>query len=295
MKISIVNKFIAVGLVMLAVGATCSSASPVLPRAFGGDYGRMVQKRLSDIEQITNAPFYPTTEDRESLILASKSPVLLMVAISRAHNASGGSTINAVNGDLSATKSVAVSIFPDLTTIIPGKNITPEQVTEFVDKMEKAGVDLSNPKVSIGTWFDADAGQTYLDVTATLPDRSKAVELGQKFNQKAVFDLSNFETIETGGTGEAEAPMPSIKERMDTIILSSANSRGRWHSRRGWHESRKHSRDGMGISTRLTQITGFQLAKHASAPDVWQAGGRPRPSAFLPDFVPESSRRSRAT
>jgi hypothetical protein len=64
MKISIVNKFIAVGLVMLAVGATCSSASPVLPRAFGGDYGRMVQKRLSDIEQITNAPFYPTTEDR---------------------------------------------------------------------------------------------------------------------------------------------------------------------------------------------------------------------------------------
>jgi hypothetical protein len=61
-----------------------------------------------------------------------------------------------------------------------------------------------------------------LDVTATLPDRGKAVGLGQKFNQKSVLDLSNFETIETGGTGEAEASMPSVKERMDTIILSSA-------------------------------------------------------------------------
>jgi hypothetical protein len=113
-------------------------------------------------------------------------------------------------------------MFPDLTTIIPGKDITPEQVKEFADKVEEAGVDLSSPKVSIGTWFDADSGQTYLDVTATLPDRGKAVGLGQTFNQKAVFDLSNFETIETGGTGEAEASMPSIKERMDTIILSSA-------------------------------------------------------------------------
>jgi hypothetical protein len=214
MKIRIVSKFIAVGLVMLAVGKTCSFAGPVLPHPSSGDYERMVQKRIWDSEQIRNdtrnAQFYPTTEDS------------LMVSISKAHNANGGSTINAVRGDLSAASNVAVSIFPDLTTMIPGKDITPKQVKEFADNVEKAGVDLSSPKVSIGTWFDADSGQTYLDVTATLPDRAKAVELGQKFNQKAVFDLSNFEIIETGGTGEAEASMPSIKERMDIIILSSA-------------------------------------------------------------------------
>jgi hypothetical protein len=194
MKTGIVSKFIAVGLVMLTVG---------MPGSFAGS----VEQILNDTR---NERFYPTTEDS------------LMVAISREHNANGGSTINAVRGDLSATNHVAVSIFPDLTTRIPGKDITPEQVKEFADKVEKVGVDLSSPKVSIGTWFDTDAGQTYLDVTATLPDRSKAVELGKKFNQKAVFDLSNFETIEIGGTGEAEASMPSIKERMDTIILSSA-------------------------------------------------------------------------
>jgi hypothetical protein len=194
MKTRIVSKFIAVGLVMLALEKTGSFAGPV-------------EQILNDTR---NAQFFPTTEDS------------LMVAISREHNANGGSTTNSVRGDLSATNHVAVSIFPDLTTIIPGKDITPEQVKDFADKVEKAGVDLSSPKVSIGTWFDADAGQTYLDVTATLPDRTKAVELGEKFNQKAVFDLSNFETIETGGTGEAEASMPSIKERMDTIILSSA-------------------------------------------------------------------------
>jgi hypothetical protein len=273
MKIGIVSKFVAVGLVMLAVGETCTFAGPVLPRAFSGDYGRTVQKDLWNSEQILNdtrnAQLDPNTEDLESLILPSESPVSLMVAISRAHNANGGSTINAVRGDLSATNSVAVSMFPDLTTIIPGKDITPEQVKEFADKVEEAGVDLSSPKLSIGTWFDTDAGRTYLDVTATLPDRSKAVELGKKFNQKAVFDLSNFEPIETGGTGDAEASMPSIKERMDTI-LSSANSRGRWPSRGA--DRRAGSIQEMVWGFQLgSQITGFQVARHASAPEVCQA------------------------
>jgi hypothetical protein len=81
MKIRIVSKFIAVGLVMLAVGKTCSFAGPVEPHPFSGDYERLVQKRIWDSEQILNdtrnAQFYPTTEDS------------LMVAISRAHNANG--------------------------------------------------------------------------------------------------------------------------------------------------------------------------------------------------------------
>jgi hypothetical protein len=95
MKIRIVSKFIAVGLVILAVGTTGSFAGPV-------------EQILNDTR---SAPFYSRTEDRESLTLPSESPVSLMVSISKAHNANGGSTINAVRGDLSATSNVAVSIF----------------------------------------------------------------------------------------------------------------------------------------------------------------------------------------
>jgi len=135
-------------------------------------------------------------------------------AIVTSHNTNGGSTVNAVHGDLAYTNSFSVSIFPDLTTTVPGKNITPEQVNEFAAKVQALGIDTGSPNISIGTWYDTESDTTFIDVAFTTTDRAQAIALGQQFNQKAIFDLNAMSEIATGGTGTAEGGLPSIEERL---------------------------------------------------------------------------------
>ena len=141
--------------------------------------------------------------------------------ITDAHNSGsateGGSTVNAVHGNLADTQNHSVSIFPDLTTYVPGRYVTPEQIKEFAAKVQAAGVDLSQPNVSIGTWYDREANATSLDVAYTTNDRSLAIDLGRQFNQKAIFDLLTLSEVPTGGTGENVGGLPPIRERLDYI------------------------------------------------------------------------------
>jgi hypothetical protein len=135
------------------------------------------------------------------------------------HNTQGGSTINAVHGDLAYSNSFSVSIFPDLTTPVPGNLITPEQIHAFAAKLQAAGIDPRSPNVSIGTWYDTETNTTFLDVAFTTRDREVAVVLGTQFNQKAIFDLNVMEEIPLGGTGLALERLPSVQERLG--IMSS--------------------------------------------------------------------------
>jgi hypothetical protein len=134
------------------------------------------------------------------------------------HNRDGGSTINAVHGDLGGTNSYSVSIFPEVSTPIPGKTVTKQQIHDHAAKAKAAGLDTSNANLSIGTWYDEEAGVTVLDVVFTTTDRERAIELGKQFNQKAIFDLANFEEISTGGTGEAIGGLPPMEERLGIIF-----------------------------------------------------------------------------
>ena len=80
-------------------------------------------------------------------------PAQVVEGMAAAHNAHGGSTTNAVDGDLVRTNSYSVSVFPDLTTRIPGKNVTAEQISEFAVKLQAAGIDTRSPNISIGKWY----------------------------------------------------------------------------------------------------------------------------------------------
>ena len=108
---------------------------------------------------------------------------------------SGGENLIGVEGKSS------VSVFPDLTTKIEGRDITSEDLTAFRDKPEVKKLLEEYPEdFGIGTWKDKD-GTTWIDV-ATIVPTAKAKELGKTFNQVSVFDLKNKTLIETGGTGE---------------------------------------------------------------------------------------------
>lgn len=54
----------------------------------------------------------------------------------------------------------------------------------------------------LGLWHNKEDGQVYLDVSDNIMDRDAAVAAGKDRNQISIWDVANFEEIETGGTGE---------------------------------------------------------------------------------------------
>jgi len=127
------------------------------------------------------------------------------------HEENGGSTVNLYFGDLGGAELYAVSLYPDRSVVVEGSDIPEDVLRSFIEANEQL---LQDPRVSVGTWYNSENGLTYLDLSATLPDREEAIELGRQYNQIAIFDLSTFEEIETGGTGEAIEDLPPAGERL---------------------------------------------------------------------------------
>lgn len=61
---------------------------------------------------------------------------------------------------------------------------------------------LSHPDAHIGGWTDKGTGKTYLDISHNVQSRSKAISLGKRNNQIAIWDVKRGREIRTGGTGE---------------------------------------------------------------------------------------------
>jgi hypothetical protein len=68
-----------------------------------------------------------------------------------------------------------------------------------------------------GGFFDEDDDTTYLDVTATVPDRAEATALGRQYNQIGIYDLLRAEEIGTGGTGEPLLDAPPEMHRLPQL------------------------------------------------------------------------------
>ena len=132
-----------------------------------------------------------------------------------AHKEFGGSTFTIEGGNQIGQPKGSVSIFPDRSKIISGREITKEDIEAFISE-NKDLFDGNEDILAIGTWFDEESNQTYLDISAVV-GKDKAVELGKQYNQKAIFDLEAVEEIETGGTGEAVEGMKSAEERVSDI------------------------------------------------------------------------------
>jgi hypothetical protein len=135
----------------------------------------------------------------------------LAQAVSELHNANGGATVNPLKGDLIGRDLWAVSIYPERSQVIHGQQVTSEQVADYII----ANADLlAHPAVSLGTWYDATTGDTWLDCSVTVPSFGLAELLASAYNQKAVFSLRSLETAQVGGTGEAVGELPSPIERL---------------------------------------------------------------------------------
>ena len=134
-----------------------------------------------------------------------------------AHNAdpeSKGSSFTPDGRNLLGQPKFTVSIFPERSKIIEG-DVTEQALIDYKEE-NKDLLDENADVLAIGTWFDSESNQTYLDVSVAL-DRDNAIQLGREYNQKAVFDLQNKVEVETGGTGEATGDMKPETDRVADI------------------------------------------------------------------------------
>lgn len=142
-------------------------------------------------------------------------------AIVSLHQRNGGATFSLYFGELSGQELYAVSVYPERSALEPGKTIDLTILRRFISDV---GLLLHDPRNSIGTWYDADNDETYLDVSTILPDQETAVTLGIRYNQIAVYDLANGAEIPTGGTGEGLAALPPEERRLPDLVRARKES-----------------------------------------------------------------------
>jgi len=138
------------------------------------------------------------------------------------HHANGGATVNLYRGDLAGQALYVVVVYPELSEAVPGPELDAARVRQFIaDHLAL----LADPRNNVGTWFNDEDGNSYLDVSTALPDRAQAVALGSQYNQMGVFDLSRMATIELGGTGEPPPGLPPIEQRLPPLPADVVPSR----------------------------------------------------------------------
>lgn len=131
------------------------------------------------------------------------------------HKQTGGATFSLFHGDMQSKPYRSVSIFPDIYKSFDGNVITKKQLTAFVEKYEGL---LRNEKIGIGTWYNETENATYLDFVALINDRDVAINLGKQYNQIGIFDLEKMEYIEIGGTGTNIEDIPSLYDRLRSLL-----------------------------------------------------------------------------
>jgi hypothetical protein len=131
--------------------------------------------------------------------------------IERLHEEDGGATFSLYFGNVAGQELFAVSLYPERSVQVRGRFISARRLLAFLAQNQDL---LSDPRNAIGTWYNEDDDTTYLDVTATVPDRVEAIALGKQYNQIGVYDLQRGEDIVTGGTGEPLLDAPPEAHRL---------------------------------------------------------------------------------
>ncbi len=121
------------------------------------------------------------------------------------HKKSGGSTFSLKRGNLAGKDLYSVGLYPKRSVVLD-RPLTEADLTKFMS--DNADL-LRDPKNSIGTWTDKKTGKTYLDVAYTTPSLKKAMEIGLKNKEKAIYDLQE----------RAEIPLP-VPEPFEGLHVS---------------------------------------------------------------------------
>ena len=145
--------------------------------------------------------------------------------IARLHNENGGLTFLPKSGAVGVgAQGDVVSIFPERTTRIPGKEITPADARSFI--LQNRDLLLrDDPRHAVGTWYDAASNETFLDISVLLAEDGLGEAVGKAANQRAIFRLSTGEEIKTGGSGEMTPEVLAIlgpeKGRLSRLLASA--------------------------------------------------------------------------
>ena len=123
-------------------------------------------------------------------------------------------------GNLKGQPLFAVSLYPERTARINGRDVPPAIALAFIRQNRDL---LDDPRTIIGAWYNAEEDTTYLDVTVVLSEENAAVQLGERYNQIAIYGLEREEKIELGGTGEAAGNVPPEAERL--LLLKIAEEK----------------------------------------------------------------------
>jgi hypothetical protein len=107
--------------------------------------------------------------------------------IAELHNQNEGATYNLREGSQSGKALYAVSAWNERTLLLAGARLIAAQVQAFIER----NLDLlTDPRASVGTWYNRDEDVTFLDVVTTTPSRQVAISWGRAFNEIAVLGWS---------------------------------------------------------------------------------------------------------
>lgn len=156
----------------------------------------------------------------------SKADVSKIVAIHNKGNGIKGVTYDLATkeGDLAFSKqpAYAVSVFPSRSKILKGSSITKEDIEDYAvtnsDLLGKKGV-------SLGTWYDEEKGETYLDCVIKVVNHRLPVVMGMAkalgivSRQLAVFDLQVMDEFSLPKNLQSDRAMAIDRSKQAELIL----------------------------------------------------------------------------
>ena len=132
-----------------------------------------------------------------------------------------GATFNLYFDDMSGQPYYAVALYSDL---VPdpdlGKNADIRVLRSLIVQNWEL---LLDPRNNIGLWYDDKDDLLYLDISAAMPDKSEAVRLGERYNEKEGFDLERGEPFPIGGTGIPTEGLPPPAERLPSLVRKGSS------------------------------------------------------------------------
>lgn len=116
--------------------------------------------------------------------------------------ANGGLSVNMLDGS-EPTSGFMVAKGGDIGDIVPAdKFFDPVEGPKALGSFLKANRDTLTKGSYLGLWHNTEDGNVYLDVSDNILDRGTAERAGRDRNQISIWDVANFQEINTGGTGE---------------------------------------------------------------------------------------------
>lgn len=122
----------------------------------------------------------------------------LAANIATATRANGGATFALSGQSLTGRRGYALSVYPDRERIVPGV-ADAASIAQYI--ADNADVFLSDLRAVVGTWVHD--GQTFLDISRVIADRSEALAAARDAAQLAIFDLEALEEITVSGAEAA--------------------------------------------------------------------------------------------